>query len=110
LTLEGTVSAFQWTNPHSWIQLVVVDASGKSVEWSIEFGAPNLNVRNGWKHDDVKPGDKVSMVVYPIRDGSAHGTLATIRLADGRVLKGAADFIREQLAPPPAPPPTAPVK
>src|SRR6478736_7045110 len=41
VTLEGTVKEFQWTNPHSWIQLVVKDASGKEDEWSIEGGSPN---------------------------------------------------------------------
>ncbi|MEI9892056.1 MAG: DUF6152 family protein [Caulobacteraceae bacterium] len=41
VTLDGTVKEFQWTNPHSWIQLVVKDASGKDVEYSIEGGSPN---------------------------------------------------------------------
>ena len=74
ITLSGTVREFQWTNPHSWIQLLVTDPAGHTVEWSIETGAPNLNVRHGWKRDDLKFGDKVSMVIYPIKDGTAHGT------------------------------------
>lgn len=104
VTLEGTVTKFQWTNPHSWIDLKVPDGKGNEVAWAIEFGAPNLNARAGWKRDDIKPGDKITAVVYPIRDGSPNGQLATVTLPDGRVLKGAADFIRDELAPPPGAP------
>ena len=95
LEIAGTVKEFQWTNPHSWIQLIVVDASGKSVEWSVETGAPNLNIRHGWKRNDLKPGDKVTLTLYPHKDGSPHGTLSTAKLPDGRVLDGAADFVRK---------------
>ena len=98
ITLTGVVKEFQWTNPHSWIQLLVTDEKGSTTEWAIETGAPNLNVRNGWKRTDLKPGDKVTLVIYPIRDGSAHGTLANVTLPDGRVLDGAADFIPKGLA------------
>lgn len=111
IKLTGTVREFQWTNPHSWIQLVVTDKQGAKKEWGIEFGNPVINIRYGWKRTDVKPGDKVTVVVYPMRDGTAHGTLATIILADGRTLDGAADFVGKEVAknlpPPPAggPPP-----
>jgi hypothetical protein len=98
VALKGVVREFQWTNPHSWIQVLVTDAQGATTEWSIETGAPNLNVRHGWKKTDLKPGDKVTLVIYPIRDGSAHGTLSSITLPDGRVLDGAADFIPKDLA------------
>lgn len=102
--LTGTVKELQWTNPHSWIQLVVPGKAGATTEWAIEFGNPVINLRNGWKRGDVKPGDKVSMVIYPQRDGSAHGTLATITLANGKTLSGAAEFVPktiQKLAPPP---------
>lgn len=103
--LSGTVKEMQWTNPHSWIQLVVTDERGAATEWAIEFGNPVINLRQGWKRTDVKPGDKVSVVVYPLRDGSAHGTLATITLADGRVLDGAAEFVPKEIAKSAPPPP-----
>ena len=95
--LEGTVKEFQWTNPHSWIQLLVTDDKGVTTEWSVETGAPNLNVRHGWKKTDLKAGDRVTLVIYPMRDGSSHGTLANATLPDGRVLDGAADFIPKDL-------------
>lgn len=111
--LSGVVKEMQWTNPHSWIQIVVTDAQGTATEWAVETGNPTINIRHGWTRNDVKAGDKISMVIYPSRDGSAHGTLATIKLADGRELDGAADFVPKAImknAPPPAggPPPSGP--
>ena len=104
--LSGVVREMQWTNPHSWIQIVVTDKQGVATEWAVETGTPVINLRHGWNRNDVKAGDKISMVIYPNRDGSANGTLATITLADGRVLDGAADFvvkdILKNLPPPPA--------
>jgi len=93
IVLSGTVKEFQWTNPHSWVQLIVTDAQGNTTEWAIETGAPNLNIRHGWSRSTLKPGDKVTLTIYPHRDGGPHGSLAFAKLTDGRVLDGAADFI-----------------
>jgi len=93
VTLSGTVKDFQWTNPHSWIDLEVENSDATQTHGAIEFGAPNLNARAGWKRDDVHVGDKVTMVVHPMRDGTTHGTLSSITLPDGRTLKGAAEFL-----------------
>jgi hypothetical protein len=80
VTLEGTVKEFQWTNPHSWIQLMVKDASGKDVEWSLEGGSPNGLARSGWTRTSVKPGDKAVIVVHPLKDGSPGGSLVTVSI------------------------------
>ena len=104
MTLTGTVKRFEWTNPHSWIDVEVPDGKGGGTVWAIEFGAPNLNAREGWHRDDVKVGDKVTMVIYPVRTGTAHGTLGKITLPDGRTLSGAADFLAPNK---PAAPPAA---
>ncbi len=78
-TLEGTVKEFQWTNPHSWVQLMVKDpATGKDVEWSIEGGSPNGLARNGWKRTSLKPGDKAVVVIHPLKDGANGGSLVTV--------------------------------
>jgi hypothetical protein len=78
VTLEGTVKEFQWTNPHSWVQLVVVDPkTGKDVEWSIEGGALNLLARQGWTRNSLKPGDKATIVIHPLKDGTTGGSLVT---------------------------------
>jgi hypothetical protein len=78
VTLEGTVREFQWTNPHSWIQVVVKDGSGKNVEWSIEGGSPNGLMRNGWTRTSIKAGDKAAVVIHPLKDGTSGGSLVSI--------------------------------
>jgi hypothetical protein len=77
MTLNGAVKEFQWTNPHTWIQLVVKDASGKDVEWAIEAGSVNALSRNGWKRVSLKPGDAAILVVHPLKDGSTGGQLVS---------------------------------
>ena len=86
--LKGEVKEFQWSNPHTWIQLNVTDESGKVVEWSIEGGSPNLVGRQGWKRNTFKPGDKVEITVHPMRDGQPGGAFMRAVLPDGRKLGG----------------------
>lgn len=77
-TLEGIIKEFQWTNPHTWIQVLVKDASGKEVEWSIEGGSPNSLGRAGWKRTSIKAGDKATVVIHPLKNGSPGGSLMRI--------------------------------
>jgi hypothetical protein len=86
VTLRGTVAAFQWTNPHAWIQVTVQDPDGKSADWSFECGSPNTLSRQGWKPSTLKPGDAVTVVANPMKDGTNAGLMYTVTLADGRVL------------------------
>ena len=72
--LVGTVREFQWTNPHSWLQ-VTVPRGRANVEYSIELGSPNSMSRRGWRRTTFKPGDKVTLVMNPMRDGSPGGSL-----------------------------------
>lgn len=74
VTLVGTVREFQWTNPHSWLQLEV-GQGGNRIEWSIELGSPNSMSRRGWRRTTFKPGDRVTAVINPMRDGSSGGAL-----------------------------------
>ena len=78
LTLEGSVKEFQWTNPHSWVQVSVKDPSGKEIEWSIEAGSPNGLSRQGWSRRSAKPGDKAVVVIHPMKDGSNGGSLVSL--------------------------------
>jgi len=86
-TLEGTVKDFQWTSPHSWLDVLVRDASGQQVEWSIEMGAPGALYHHGWRQRSVKSGDKITVVIHPLRDGRAGGSLVSATLADGTHLQ-----------------------
>lgn len=85
-TLVGTIKEFQWTNPHSWIEIDVPAASG-TVEWGIEGMSPNFLARRGWARDTLKPGDKVTLVIHPMKDGSHGGSFVRITLPDGTVMK-----------------------
>ena len=83
--IKGVVAEFQWTNPHSWIEIDVPNAAGKVERWSIELNSPNNLSRQGWSRHDLKPGDKVTLKVNPMRDGKLGGLFKSVTLADGRV-------------------------
>jgi hypothetical protein len=86
-TLVGEVKEFNWTNPHCSIVIEAEDGKGGKTEWSIEGGSPNQMVALGWKRSIVKPGDKVTVMIRPLRNGDPGGTLMRITLADGQVLR-----------------------
>ena len=92
--LTGVVRDFQWSNPHSFIQVLVTDAQGAEREWSIECGTPTQMAMTGWSKDSLKRGDKVTISIAPLRDGTNGGTLRTAILADGKVLRGVADSFK----------------
>ncbi len=83
-TLEGTVKDFQWTNPHSWILLMVTDGeAAQPVQWAVELGAPAGLVRQGWVPKTLTPGMKVQMIIHPLRDGNPGGQFLQVTLPDG---------------------------
>jgi hypothetical protein len=85
IIVTGQVKEFQWVNPHTWIQLVAADR-GRQVEWSIEGRSPNVLSRRGWMRTTLKPGDRISATIYPLKNGKSGGAIISIRFADGRVL------------------------
>jgi hypothetical protein len=87
VTLNGTVKQFQWTNPHSWIQVAVPGDAGTD-EWSVEMGSPFELLRVGWSPTTVKAGDKVSIQIHPTKDGSKGGGFVSGTDADGHLLGG----------------------
>jgi hypothetical protein len=86
VTLKGTVAGFQWTNPHVFISLDVPDGKGGAKRYTVECASPNVLTRAGWKYNIVKPGDQVSLLLNPLKNGDPGGMLETITLADGRTL------------------------
>jgi hypothetical protein len=88
LTLTGTVREFQWTNPHSYIQLVVKADDGAEQEWSLEMGANVYLYNLGWRPSTVKAGDTLSVTVIPLRNGKSGGLLVQATTADGKSLGG----------------------
>ena len=87
VTLVGTVAAFEWTNPHAYIELdVPAEAGGAPKHWTIELGSPSILQQAGWKFKDLKFGDKITAVVNPLKSGQAGALLSRITMPDGRVL------------------------
>lgn len=91
--VTGRVKELQWTNPHSWVQVLVPNAAGEDVEFGFELGAPVFNIRLGWRKDSIVPGDIVTVVYCPSKNGSPRGTLMYIHLPSGEVLSGIAPRI-----------------
>ena len=84
--LVGTVVTFSWTNPHSWIEIEVPNASGGSDKWGVECNSPNNLARQGWRSTTLKPGDQVTVTVHPLRSGEKGGRFISVKLADGTVM------------------------
>jgi hypothetical protein len=85
VTLTGVVTAFEWTNPHAYIELDVPD--GQAVKhWTIELGSTSILMRGGWTFRTLTKGDTVTAVVNPLRSGEPGSLLSRITLPDGRML------------------------
>jgi hypothetical protein len=82
----GTVKEFNWTNPHVYILLESPDASGAAKAFTIECANPGILNRVGWKFNMIKPGDKLTVIIAPLRDGEPGGLLKEVTLPDGRVM------------------------
>jgi hypothetical protein len=90
-TLVGTITKFDWTNPHTWVWLNVPNDKGGVDLWGVEGMSPNYLGRRGWTKTTFKPGDKATIVVHPARDGSFAGIFVGATLANGRKLTFAAN-------------------
>lgn len=87
LTLKGTVSRLEWTNPHGYIYLDVKDDKGQTVEWAVEINSPNFLKHNGWTSTTVKPGDVVTVTGGAAKSGAKTMRCTTVVLSDGTVLR-----------------------
>jgi hypothetical protein len=88
-TLVGTVKEFQWTNPHCWVMLEVKSSEGELQEWSLEALSPNVLGRQGWKKNSIKPGERVTVIVNPTRNGTHGGNLLSVTNEAGQKIGGA---------------------
>jgi hypothetical protein len=88
--MEGTVTDFQWINPHAYIYADLKDDKGKVANWKLEMGSLGMLTRfGGWSPTTVKKGDQVTVQGFRAKDGSAYMALGKIWLPDGRTLLGA---------------------
>ena len=85
VTLKGTITKVEWTNPHTWFY-IDVEEGGKVVNWAVEGGAPNVLYREGWRPTSLKAGDKVTITGSRAKDGSNLANATLVQLPDGKCL------------------------
>jgi hypothetical protein len=85
VALEATVVRFKWQNPHAFIE---IDAAGRSgsERWAIEMNSPNNLTQEGWRRTSLKPGDRITVWVHPLRSGARGGSYVGVRLPNGSTL------------------------
>jgi uncharacterized protein DUF6152 len=86
ITITGVVKEFQWSNPHTWLYVIVDDGAGGKVEWACEGRAPGILGRAGWTKSSLKPGETVTVDMSPAKDGSKTSIIARVTKADGTIL------------------------
>src|SRR5262249_15190397 len=84
VTLKGTVTKVEWTNPHARFYVDVKETNGTMTNWNFELASPNVLVRNGWTRNSLKYGDEVTVEGMLAKDGSKMANARTVKLADGR--------------------------
>ena len=87
VSVKGTVTQFNFINPHSAIRLDAQDDKGNVEPWLVEADSPNNLARAGWTRDSLKPGDRVTIVGNQLKDGSKVMRLQKVVFADGTELK-----------------------
>jgi hypothetical protein len=88
VTLRATVTELQFVNPHTLLTFTVKDDSGKTMEWQGELPSPNLLSRRGWSRSTLKPGDQVTVIGSPAKNGERGMQVKKLVFPDGHELPG----------------------
>jgi hypothetical protein len=86
ITLHGTVTKVEWTNPHAWINLDVKGEDGQVVAWRVEAGAPNALLRRGFTKNYLPPGAEIVVQGFKAKDGSNRANGSNVTTPDGKKL------------------------
>jgi hypothetical protein len=97
LNFKGTVTDFEWVNPHSWLHVSIETESGTTETWSFETSSPNGLARIGWRADSVASGDEIEVEFHPLRDGSRGGQLLVVARSYGTKLCADGDYCGEDI-------------
>lgn len=84
--ISGTVKKFDYSNPHTWVWLDVPNDQGGVDTWGVEGMSPNYLNRRGWTRTTLKPGDKLTITIRPMKNGEKGGMWVTAKRPDGEVL------------------------
>jgi hypothetical protein len=88
VTISGTVTKVEWTNPHVRFYMNVKNEAGAVTAWEFTMGAVNGLLRRGWRMTMLKPDDVVTVDGYLARDGSRLANARVVTLSDGRKMSG----------------------
>jgi hypothetical protein len=88
VTLRATVTELQYVNPHTLLTFTVKDDNGKAMEWQGELPSPNLLSRRGWSRSTLKPGDQVTVIGAPAKNGERGMQVKKLVFPDGHELPG----------------------
>ena len=88
VTMKGTITRFEWINPHAYVYADITDQRGKTANWKLECGSLGMLSRFGWTPGTVKIGDKVTLYGFIAKDGSPYMALQKIDLPNGKSMLG----------------------
>lgn len=86
IVVDGVVTEFHWGQPHSWIHMNVEGKAGAVEDWTIEMDPASHLRRRGWNAKTIKPGDRVSVTVHPLRSGEVGGQYVSVVLPNGKAM------------------------
>lgn len=100
MRIVGSVESFEWTNPHTWLVVMVDDGKGGQAEWRLEGASVNELARAGWTKRVAQQGERITVEIHPLRSGQPGGAFVSMTKADGSVFS---QITKEQQAAAPAP-------
>jgi hypothetical protein len=92
ITVTGSVTKLEWTNPHARLYVDGKDETGKQQVWDFELGPPNGLMRNGWNRNSLQPGHKVTVEGFRSKTSTVVANARSVRLADGRQVLAGSSF------------------
>ncbi len=86
-SLIGTIQEYQWTQPHTFLWVMVPGEHGMTEKWGLEGMSPSWLGRRGWSRHSLSAGEKVTIVYYPLKDGRHGGFYVRVKAPDGQLLE-----------------------
>ena len=86
VVMEATVTEWIWANPHCFLKFDVTDQSGNVRHWIAETSSPPDMINRGWARNSFKAGDRVTVTIEPVKNGSPVGRVLQVVFSNGKTL------------------------
>jgi hypothetical protein len=93
VTVTGTVSKIEWTNPHAYLYVDGKDENGNMKQWKLEMGSPSALTRAGWSRNSLKMGDQVTVEAWMSKTKDDRANVKSVKMSDGRELSGGSSIV-----------------